>query len=160
MKALIIVTVLAMATSAIAVPLSRQAKAQALLAAMQDNAQMEDLLSDIIAVVERYAPNENLVNNLNKNGLAALDAGNTRRFLLYYLERSLKDNLRLIEAIKARKDVLMKLIGKEKALNAGVRYSQKYLRIDINWLSRRDTSIKNGLVLLKNVINYLRKGLQ
>ncbi len=39
MKALIIVTVLAMATSAIAVPLSRQAKAQALVTAMQDNAE-------------------------------------------------------------------------------------------------------------------------
>ena len=47
MKALIIVTVLAMATSAIAVPLSRQAKAQALLAAMQDNAEMEGFLDAI-----------------------------------------------------------------------------------------------------------------
>ncbi len=45
MKALIIVTVLAMVTSAIAVPLSPQAKA--LLAAMQDNAKIEGLLSDI-----------------------------------------------------------------------------------------------------------------
>ncbi len=48
MKALIIVTVLAMATSAIAVPLSRQAKAQALLAAMQDNAEMEGLLRGML----------------------------------------------------------------------------------------------------------------
>ena len=46
MKALIIVTVLAMATSAIAVPLSRQAKALALLAAMQDNAEMEGMLEN------------------------------------------------------------------------------------------------------------------
>ncbi len=56
MKALIIVTVLAMATSAIAVPLSRQAKAQALLAAMQDNAEMEDWLSDIGNAVAKYGP--------------------------------------------------------------------------------------------------------
>ncbi len=47
MKALIIVTVLAMATSAIAVPLSRQAKAQALLAVMQDIAEMEGSLRGI-----------------------------------------------------------------------------------------------------------------
>ena len=56
MKALIIVTVLAMATSAIAVPLSRQAKAQALLAAMQDNAKMEGWLSDVAGAVGKHAP--------------------------------------------------------------------------------------------------------
>ena len=43
MKALIIVTVLAMATSAIAVPLSRQAKALALVTAMQDDAKFGNL---------------------------------------------------------------------------------------------------------------------
>ncbi len=46
MKVLIIVTVLALATSTIAVPLSRQAKALALLAAMQDNAEMEGMLEN------------------------------------------------------------------------------------------------------------------
>ncbi len=53
MKAFIIVTVLAMATSAIAVPLSRQAKAQALLTAMQDNAEMEGWLGDAVV---KYGP--------------------------------------------------------------------------------------------------------
>ncbi len=56
MKALIIVTVLAMATSAIAVPLSRQAKAQAFLAAMQDNAKMEGWLGDIGNAIVKYGP--------------------------------------------------------------------------------------------------------
>ncbi len=56
MNALIIVTVLAMATSAIAVPLSRKAKAQALLAAMQDNAEMEGWLSEIGNAVAKYGP--------------------------------------------------------------------------------------------------------
>ena len=63
MKALIIVTVLAMATSAIAVPLSRQAKAQALLAAMQNNAEMEGWLGDAVV---KYGP------TVLKTGLAAL----------------------------------------------------------------------------------------
>ncbi len=61
MKALIIVTVLAMATSAIAVPLSRQAKAQALLAAMQDNPEMEEWLGDAVV---KYGP------SVLKTGLA------------------------------------------------------------------------------------------
>ena len=64
MKALIIVTVLAMATSAIAVPLSRQAKVLALLAAMQDNAEMEGWLGDIGQAVAKYGP------SVLKTGLA------------------------------------------------------------------------------------------
>ncbi len=70
MKALIIVTVLAMATSAIAAPLSQQAKALALLAAMQDNAEMEGWLNDIKDTIAKYGP------GLLKTGLkAAGDAG-------------------------------------------------------------------------------------
>ncbi len=56
MKALIIVTVLAMATSAIAVPLSQQAKAQALLAAMQDNAKMEGWLGILKDSLRNWIP--------------------------------------------------------------------------------------------------------
>ena len=63
MKALIIVTVLAMATSAIAVPLSRQAKAQPLLAVIQDNVEMEGWLGDAVV---KYGP------TVLKTGLAAL----------------------------------------------------------------------------------------
>ncbi|XP_064406897.1 uncharacterized protein LOC135351740 [Halichondria panicea] len=70
MKALIIMTVFAMATSAIAVPLSRQAKAQALLAAIQDNAEMEGLLSYIGNAIAKHGP------GLLKKGIkAAGDAG-------------------------------------------------------------------------------------
>ncbi len=55
MKVFIIVTVLAMATSAIAVPLSQQARAQALLAAMQDNAEMEGV-EQIFDMIKKYGP--------------------------------------------------------------------------------------------------------
>ncbi len=65
MKALIIVTVLAMATSAIAVPLSRQAKALALLAAMQDNAYQE--LDRESAVVQEDAEMEGLLRSIGKS---------------------------------------------------------------------------------------------
>ncbi len=63
MKVLIIVTVLALATSAIAVPLSRQAKALALLAAMQDNAELEGFGKFL----------DGLKNGLKKYGPASLD---------------------------------------------------------------------------------------
>ncbi len=65
MKALIIVTVLAMATSAIAVPLSRQAKALALLAAMQDNAHQE--LDRESAVMQEDAEMEGLLRSIGKS---------------------------------------------------------------------------------------------
>ena len=72
MKALIIVTVLAMATSAIAVPLSRQAKAQALLAAMQDNAKMEGWLRDIGGFLKKLDP------TMLRDGLRLLNGGVVR----------------------------------------------------------------------------------
>ncbi len=72
MKALIIVTVLAMATSAIAVPLSRQAKAPALLAAMQDNAEMEGLLRDIGGFLKKLDP------TMLRDGLRLLNGGVVR----------------------------------------------------------------------------------
>ncbi len=83
MKALIIVTVLAMATSAIAVPLSRQAKALALLAAMQDNAYQE--LDRESAVVQEDAEMEGLLRSIGKS-LQKLDPAMLRDGL-----RQLKD---------------------------------------------------------------------
>ncbi len=68
MKVLIIVTVLAVATSAIAVPLSRQAKAQALLATMQDNAEMEGF-KQMFGMIKKHGPaGLDLVNDIVNGG--------------------------------------------------------------------------------------------
>ncbi len=87
MKALIIVTVLAMATSAIAVPLSRQAKALALLTAMQDNAHQE--LDRESATVQEEAA----IGNAEMEGLL----GSIGRFLKKLDPAMLKDGLRLLK---------------------------------------------------------------
>ncbi len=87
MKALVIVTVLAMATSAIAVPLSRQAKALALLAAMQDNAHQE--LDRESAVVQEEAA----IGNAEMEGLLGSIGG----FLKKLDPAMLRDGLRLLK---------------------------------------------------------------
>ncbi len=227
MKVLIIVTVLAMATSAIAVPLSRQAKAQALLAAMQDsaelqglgdffrmvkdgiirhgpkvldvanryvngggeeneiellaamqdNAEMETILTDIRAAVVKYAPNVDLVIKLDDDGLDALDVGTTRRDLLNSLEGSLNGELKAIENIEDQTEELMNDIEKkEKVFNTPPKVFGNITNINPKWrnnlkkklnimnkkcdlLSNLAIAKKNALNPLKNVIKYLREGL-
>ena len=86
MKALIIVTVLAMATSAIEVPLSRQAQA-ALLPAMQDNAHGE--LDRESATIQEEAETEGMLSDIG-GFLKKLDPA------------KLRDGLRLLNDGEAR----------------------------------------------------------
>ena len=56
MKALFYIMLLAIATTAIAGPLSKQAKTKLLLAALQDDAEIEGWLSNIGNAIKEYGP--------------------------------------------------------------------------------------------------------